>query len=70
MTEPRKMVFLGALDVEAGETLAIELPADLDPDAVKLAIEKANLERAAEKAAELKRLRELFHLPDETKGRT
>lgn len=53
MTEPRKMVFLGALDVEAGETLAIELPADLDPDAVKLAIEKANLERAAEKAAEI-----------------
>ena len=33
-------------------------------------IEKANLERAAEKAAESKRLRELFHLPDETKGRT
>ena len=67
MTEPRK-TFLGALDVEAGETVAIELPADLDPDAVKLAIEKANLERAAEKAAESKRLRELFHLPDGTKS--
>ena len=34
MNEPKR-IFLGALDVEPGQALAIDLPADLDPDAVK-----------------------------------
>jgi hypothetical protein len=59
VNEPKR-IFLGALDVEPGQALAIDLPADLDPDAVKAAIEKANAERAEKLRTESAELRRPF----------
>ena len=60
--EPQK-ILLGVLDVDQDETLAIAIPADLDPDAIKLAIERANIERAEAAKRESEALAKLFHLP-------
>ena len=65
MTEPRK-ILLGVLDVTDGEAVAFDLPADLDPDAIKAAIERANIERAEAAKRETERLRQIFL--DDTKA--
>ena len=64
--EPRK-VYLGTLDVEEGAAIAVDLPLDGDVDAIRNAIERANLERAAAAKCESERLKALF-MPDAKKG--
>lgn len=59
MTEPR-LIFLGALDVDRDQALAIDLPANLEPEAVKAAIERANAERAEAAKRESEALAKLF----------
>jgi hypothetical protein len=59
MADAPKRIFLGALDVSQDEALAIAIPADLDPEALKAAIEKANAERHAAAKRETEYLRRL-----------
>ena len=59
VTESRK-VYLGTLQTEPDESLAIDLPADLDPNTIRNAIERANIERAEKQAQESRRLHEMF----------
>ena len=40
--EPHKMVFIGALDVDRGETVTLNIPPDADAATVRSAIEAAN----------------------------
>jgi hypothetical protein len=58
--EPRKMIFLGALVVEAGQTIAIDVPPNASVEAIQAAIERANLERAEAAKRESERLHEMF----------
>ena len=70
MTDERKVVFLGAVSVEEGETVAFSFPPNATPEAIAAALAQAEAERIAKQAAESQRLRALFRLPDETKGRS
>jgi hypothetical protein len=58
--EPHKMVFIGALDVDRGETVTLNIPPDADAATVRSAIEAANAERAAKQAQESEALEKLF----------
>jgi hypothetical protein len=62
-TEPR-MIFLGALDVDQGQALALDIPPGASVEEIQAAILKANLERAAAAKRETEALAKLFHLPD------
>ena len=68
MSDPRKMVFLGALDVDRDSPVVLNIPPDADPATISAAIERANIERAEAAERESQRLRALFCLPDETKA--
>ena len=60
MPEPSRMVFVGALDVEAGEAVTLNIPPNADPATVAAAIQRANEERAAKAKRETKHLRGMF----------
>ena len=60
MPEPSRMVFVGALDVEAGEAVTLNIPPNADPATVAAAIQRANEERAEKAKRETKHLREMF----------
>jgi hypothetical protein len=60
MNDETKITLLGVIATEPDEALAFTFPADLDPDAIKTAIEKANAERAEAQARETAKLREMF----------
>jgi hypothetical protein len=63
MTEKRTIV-LGTIQVpEPGESIAFNLPTDLDPAKITEALEKLEADRAAAALAETKKLREMF-LPE------
>jgi hypothetical protein len=48
--EPRR-IYLGTVTLdEPGEVLALNIPADLDADAIKAVLERANAERARQAA--------------------
>lgn len=59
MSEP-KLIFLGAIDLEPGAAITLNIPQDADAEAVRNAIEAANAERAAKQAQELEALEKLF----------
>jgi hypothetical protein len=63
MNDERR-IFLGVIETEPGESLAIDIPPDADAAVVQEAIIAANLERERQRAEESRRLRELFCLPD------
>jgi hypothetical protein len=60
MTEPRR-IYLGTVTLdEPGEVLALNIPADLDADAIKAVLERANAERVEAAVRESAKLREIF----------
>ena len=65
MTEKR-IIVLGTIQIpEVGESIAFDLPADLDPEQITAALEKLEADRAAAALAETKRIRELFPLVED-----
>jgi hypothetical protein len=64
MSEPRK-IYLGTIQVpEPGESIAFDLPADLDPEQITAALEKLEADRAATALAESKKLHQMFLPPE------
>jgi hypothetical protein len=69
MTEPeRHITFLGALNIEPGQPVTLAVDPNATPEQIAAAIQAANAEREWEIAEESRRLRELFQLPDLSKG--
>ena len=69
MTEKRTIV-LGTIQVpEPGESIAFDLPTDLDPAKITEALEKLEADRAAAALAESKRLRQMFLTPPPEDGK-
>jgi hypothetical protein len=58
--EPHKMIFIGALDVPDGETVALAIPPGATPGEIAAAIEAANKAKAEAQLAESKRLAKMF----------
>jgi hypothetical protein len=60
MTEPRR-IYLGTVTLdEPGEVLALNIPADLDADAIKAVLEAVEAEKVAAAARETAKLRAIF----------
>jgi hypothetical protein len=54
------IIYLGTVSAEPDETISFQIPPDASPDAIAAALEAAETERLAARAAETKRLREIF----------
>jgi hypothetical protein len=54
------MIFLGALDIDQGESIALDIRLGADAATVQAAILKANAERAAAAKRESEHLQKLF----------
>jgi hypothetical protein len=60
--------YLGTIDAsEEGEVFVVP-NLDASPDEIRAAIEVANAARREASAEEARKLRDMFHLPDETKS--
>ena len=59
-TPATKITILGTVTSEDGESLAFSIPEGLDPAAISLALEQAERNRIAKRAADSAELRELF----------
>jgi hypothetical protein len=63
MTEKR-IIVLGTIQIpELGESIAFDLPKDLDPAKITEALEKLEADRAAAAHAESEKLRKMFLTP-------
>jgi hypothetical protein len=58
MSEPR--IFLGVVDVDGDEKLALYIPPNASPDEIRAAIARANAARREALAEEARKLREMF----------
>jgi hypothetical protein len=63
MTEPTK-IFLGVVTLpDENEVVAFNFPADLDPEAIRVELERVEAKRAADAHAESAKLRKMFLPP-------
>jgi hypothetical protein len=61
MTE-KKITFLGAIALEPGERVALDISGDMAPETIAAKIEAANAERVEASRRESATLAEMFHL--------
>jgi hypothetical protein len=59
VNEPKR-IFLGALDVEPGQALALDIPADASVEEIQAAILKANAQKQEAAKRESEALRGMF----------
>ena len=59
MSDERR-IFLGVIEIESGEALAVDIGADTTAAEIRDAIARANRERAEKQVQESKTLREIF----------
>jgi hypothetical protein len=68
MTEPTK-IFLGVVTLpDENEVVAFNFPADLDPEAIRVELERVEAKRAADALIESERLRRMFLPPEGEKA--